>query len=144
LEETLAQARVNGHKEGIATSIVTLGLLTYEQGDYGSASATYKEGLELHRELGNKRGVSTALLGLGLIAVSTGQIEMGVRLLGATEALIEEVGIILENEERSPYDRALSTASKQLGEEVFSRAWREGHGMSMEQAIEYALQSEQP
>jgi len=38
------------------------------------------------------------------------------------------------------YDRALADARLQLGEESFAAAWAEGRAMSVEQAIEYALE----
>jgi hypothetical protein len=64
---------------------------------------------------------------------------MGTRLLGAMEILLEEMGIRLENEERLSYERAVDTARRQLGDEVFSRAWQEGRAMSTEQATKYAI-----
>jgi hypothetical protein len=118
--------------------------LAHEQGEYGSARTLFRESLELNRELGNKIGVAYSLLGLGLVGVSTGQSEMGAGLLGAVEAMIEEMGTRLENEEQIAYDRATATARNQLGDQTFNLAWQKGHETAIEETIKYALQTEQP
>ena len=42
-------------------------------------------------------------------------------------------------EERRPYDLAVAQVRTQLGEKEFEQARAEGRAMSMEEAIEYAL-----
>jgi hypothetical protein len=42
--------------------------------------------------------------------------------------------------ERDEHDRAVATARAELGEEAFAAAWEEGKKMTMEQAVEYALE----
>ena len=49
--------------------------------DFGRAEATYKEMLELSRELGDKGNVATALNSLGTIAVQQGNSEQARALL---------------------------------------------------------------
>ncbi len=67
------------------------------------------------------------------------EVERGARLLGAAEALLKEIGGVLYPEDRIPYDGGVSSARSVLGEERFERLRQEGRGMSMEQAVEYAL-----
>jgi len=40
-------------------------------------------------------------------------------------------------------DRKVATARASLGEEAFAEAWQQGRAMTIEQAIEYALQEQQ-
>jgi hypothetical protein len=46
----------------------------------------------------------------------------------------------LETAERQIYDHHLSATRTQLDEATWQGAWEEGRAMSMEQAIEYALE----
>ena len=55
------------------------------------------------------------------------------------EALLESIGGVLEAEDRLPYERAVASARALLGAEEFERLRVEGHAMSMEHAIKYAL-----
>lgn len=61
------------------------------------------------------------------------------RLLGAAEALREEMGKPLRLRERGEYDQLLSSARAALGEEAAAAAWEAGRAMSLQQAVEYAL-----
>jgi hypothetical protein len=56
------------------------------------------------------------------------------------QGLVEIMGAVMQRDERLPYERAMASAHAVLGEEAFEKAWQEGRGMSMEQAIEYALE----
>ena len=65
-------------------------------------------------------------------------------LLGAAEALLEEVGASVYNyyiPDRSLYERAAATVRSQLGEEGFKQARAEGKVLDFEHAVEYALQT---
>ena len=68
------------------------------------------------------------------------QAQQGARLLGAAEALLEAVGAVLDADDRIVYEQGVTSARAQLSEEKFERAWAEGRAMSMERAIEYALE----
>jgi hypothetical protein len=46
----------------------------------------------------------------------------------------------MEPHDRIPYEHAVATASSLLGQEAYAKAWAEGRAMSMEEAVEYALQ----
>ena len=141
-EESLALSRELGHKVGISFAISALGGVALSQGEYATACALYLESLLMMRELGDQWGTAIGLAGVGEAAVERGQPQRGARLLGASDALYEAIGAVRTLEDRTLYDRAAVSARSQLGEEAFSKAMREGRTMSMEQAIEYALESE--
>ena len=60
-------------------------------------------------------------------------------LWGAAEALREEIGSPLEQEEQARYDQDVAAARQALGDDAFAMDWAEGRAMTMEQAIQYAL-----
>jgi non-specific serine/threonine protein kinase len=61
------------------------------------------------------------------------------RIWGAAEQLREEIGLPLLD--RSRYDRRVAAARAALGDDAaFDHAWKEGSALTLEQAIEIALQ----
>ncbi|HUP27979.1 MAG TPA: tetratricopeptide repeat protein [Chloroflexia bacterium] len=139
-EESLARFREIGDKWGIANTLGNLGLVAHEQEDYTSARALLEESLVLFREIGDKKCIAAITAGLAGVAVGMEQAEKGTKLLGAVEGLVQSIGAVLDRDNRMPYERAVASAHSTLGDEIFNRAWQEGRAMSMEQALEYALQ----
>lgn len=66
--------------------------------------------------------------------------KQAIRLWGAAEALREEIGCPLPQCLREEYNRNVAVARQTLGAEAFSAAWIEGHAMTLEQAVAYALE----
>ena len=55
-----------------------------------------------------------------------GWLELAAVLLGASEALREQIGAIVPPVERPHHDRAATTTRDALGETVFLEKWEEG------------------
>jgi class 3 adenylate cyclase len=66
------------------------------------------------------------------------------RLMGASEALLEEMGIILQVVELILYDRDVAFVRQQLGEERFNLLRAEGRAMTLDEAAEFALAELRP
>lgn len=138
-EESHALQREIRDKNGIAWSLSNLANVFNIQGDHRTAHTFYERSLAVHRELGNKSGIAVSLAGFGEVATFLGQPQRGVELLGASHALQQTIGAVLDPEDLIPYRRALASARAALSEEEFERAWQDGSAMSMEQAILHAL-----
>ncbi len=152
-EESLAIRRELGDKRGIAESLNNLGIVVAEQGDYPAARSLQEESLAIKRELGDKQGITSSLASLGrVVARAAGTVGMGqpqlkqavleraATLFGAVEGILEAMSGVLYSVDRHPYERNVAAVRSALGEEAFGKAWAEGRAMSMEQAIEYALE----
>jgi predicted ATPase/transcriptional regulator with XRE-family HTH domain/Tfp pilus assembly protein PilF len=141
-EEGLAIQRELGDKAGVAQSLDALGYLAYREGDTEQARDLYTQSLIINRELGNKLWIAQCLIGLGGVAGmgSLGQVERGAKLLGAGEEILEAIGAALEPLAQAERDRSVETARSRLGEEAFAKTWAEGRAMSLEQAMNYALE----
>jgi predicted ATPase/DNA-binding SARP family transcriptional activator len=137
-EECQAILREIGARRGIASSLGQLGLVALKQGDYVSARALYEERLSISRESGDRRGIAEAIEAFAALTVR--QPVKATRLLGATEALREIIGIPLSPNQRVAYDRTVATLRAALDEAAFAEAWQAGRAMTMEQAIGNALQ----
>ena len=94
----------------------------------------------IQRELGDRRGIVYSLGGLAGVVVALGNSLRAARLWGGVERLRDEIGLPMPPNERPLYDRRVAAARAALGDDAaFDRAWREGHALTLEQAIERAL-----
>jgi len=92
------------------------------------------------QELGQRAAVAHELECFAFIAGASGQNERSAKLFGAAEALRELIGSPMTPLERREYDQAVSNLRTQMGEAALAKAWAEGRALTMEQAIEYALE----
>jgi adenylate cyclase len=140
LEEALALQREVGHREYIANALNNLGNVARAQGDYTEARSLYKESLTINRELGDQWQTAYLLEDMGCLATLEKQPERALRLLGAAEVVREAIGAPLSPAEHDKLRPMLEPARQALGETAAASAIAEGRAMSMEQAIDYALQ----
>jgi len=142
-EESLAICRQLGDKQGQANSLNNLGNVACSQGDYVAAYVFHKESLAIRRELGDKWGIAGSLEGIAEVAANQRQSERAAELWGAAETLRQAIDAPLQMDEKEEYDRKVAEARTSHGEPAFSAAWEAGRAMTLEQAIEYALQEDQ-
>ena len=69
-----------------------------------------------------------------------GDPERAACLLGACEALLEELGVSQQKGDRIETDHYIAAVRAQLDEATFAAAWDRGRAMSPEEAIDLALQ----
>ena len=140
-EESIAIGRELGHRSGIAYSLHNLGNVAYEQGDYLAARLQFEEGLAILRELGDREGSDQSLAGLAAVIAALGNSLRAARTWGAAERLRVEIGSPLPQSDRPRYDRRVAAARAALGDDAaFDHAWQEGRALTLEQAIDLALE----
>jgi predicted ATPase len=140
LEESLAIKRELGDKHGIALSLPCLGELAQAQGDNLTARALYNESLVILGDLADRRGTAVCLEEIAGLAAAQGEPMQAARLFGAAESLREAIDAPLPPIERAAHDGVVAALRSRLREEVFTAAWRDGRSMTLERAVEYALQ----
>ena len=139
LEESLALRRSLGDTRSIANSLGNLGRVAIGLRDYRQGVDLYQQSLALRRDQGDRRGIVECLEGLALIAVMRQEADRAARLLGAAEALREEIGFPRPQPARDVPDQAVALCAS-LGEEEFVALWAAGRSLGLEHAI--ALASE--
>jgi DNA-binding CsgD family transcriptional regulator len=139
-EEGLGLSRELGDKLGTSIYLNNLGNVAYMQSDYPAARSLHLESLAIRKEIDHKWAMAISVIGLGEVAIESGQPRLGVRLLGASNALREALGVTMEADDLIAYDRAVASARARLGEEGFEAAWREGETLTLEEAISLAQQ----
>jgi len=138
--ESIALSREIGSRYSAAYTLNSLAHLTLVWGDLGASQGYYRESLAIFRELGEKRGLAYCFEGLAMVDIGCGHDGRAVRLLTAAEALREFIGAPLNTSERAEYDQAVNTARARLNEMDFASASAEGRAMTVEQAIDLALE----
>ncbi|MBI5302036.1 MAG: tetratricopeptide repeat protein [Chloroflexi bacterium] len=135
--ESLEVRRELGNKNAMANDLFSLGTIALRRQDGRQAETLYQQALALRREMGNTRGILECLRAFSRVAATEQRYEHAARLLGATAALRE----MLNDKDRRSFEEDVSAVRAQLGEAAFETARAAGRAMSLEQAIEYALEN---
>lgn len=130
------QLSVTGHQSGMAHA-------ARQMGNYQEALALYHETLPDWQKIGHRGAVAHQLECMGFIAKAQEQGERAVKLMSAAEALRAVSNSPRTPQERIEYDRELKSLRAGLDEEIFHLLWTEGQSMTMDQAIEFALDKEE-
>ncbi len=142
-EEALAIRRELGDRKGIAESLNCLGNVAKEQGDYSTARPLHAGSLAIRREIGDRQGIAYSLEGIARVAAAVVGSVAAAHLWGTAERLREEIGAPLSPNERLETDGSVAAARAALADPaLFGAAWQEGREMTLEQAIERALELE--
>jgi predicted ATPase/DNA-binding CsgD family transcriptional regulator len=145
-EEGLAAAHAAGDRIAAHQALYKLGLLALTERDLDRANEYFREGLSLADEVRDVINAPYFVKGLGQVAGLRGQAAFAIRLLGAAETALRATG-------SAPYryipdqalqDRIFAAARDALGEAAFDEGWRRGQSMTLEQAVEYALDQPPP
>jgi tetratricopeptide (TPR) repeat protein len=139
-EQNLAMAREMGLKRSIATDLLRLGSAVCRQGDYPRAAALIAESLEISREQGFYVNVPGCLSTLAQVLAALGKLEQAARLLGAAEEQDKALDQALGPTGLLDRTSAMEALRIQLGDAGFAQAYADGRAMTLEQAIEAALE----
>lgn len=150
-EEGLAVAREIGSQYDIALSLSGLGGVACAQGDFAASRTYHEQSLAISQKIGNRYGIVESLEHLASLAIaeprgnedsSCSHIACAACLWGSAGSLREVIHAPLPPGMREAYDRDMAAARTILGEEAFATAWKVGQGMTIEQAVSYALKEE--
>jgi predicted ATPase/class 3 adenylate cyclase len=128
-----------GSEEGIANALDNCGWAALGLEDSAQAEGFFHQALVASGRLGYLRGIAAAALGLAATAPE-GKGDRTARLLGAADALCEELGLELDSFETEVHKRAVAVARAELGQEAFARAWEEGRALKPEEIVLYAVE----
>jgi predicted ATPase/DNA-binding SARP family transcriptional activator len=139
-EEALALFREISNTPGIALTLSNLGEVARMQGRIDEANALWHEALGLARALGDKEAIIWCLESLGELDASEGQADRAARLLGASDALREDTGHAPDPSDQRKLERITALLGAELDEEHLAAARAEGHAMTLDEAVAFALE----
>lgn len=113
------------------------------EGQHDKAQEMYRETLLEWKRLGHRAAVANQLECYAFIAKAQEQPERAVKLLGAAEALREVIAIDMSQLERVEYEREVADLRVNMDEKGFAQLWALGRSMTMDEAIELALEEKE-
>jgi non-specific serine/threonine protein kinase len=138
-EESLAIQRALGNPQRTAQVLVCLATLRRRQGDGPAARACHIESLLLQQRVGDKQGIWLNLEGLAALAAHEGNPAHAARLLGAADAVRDEIGAVMQPLQRQGHEEHVATTRAALSDVAFAAAWTAGRALTLDQAITHAL-----
>jgi predicted ATPase/DNA-binding Xre family transcriptional regulator len=125
----------------LVNTLVRLGSIECETGEYARAARSYGESLKLMWQyVGRAYETAPCLEGLARVAAMQGHPEMAARLLGTSAALREEMGTPLTPIARADHDQASEAVHQALGEDTIEAEWATGHATPFEESMISAIQ----
>jgi predicted ATPase len=109
-------------------------------GEIDEALELYAGVLPKWKDLGHRAAVAHELECIAFILSQKSQTDQAVTLLGAAEALRQLIDSVMTQPERAEYDQVTQALHSKLSEVEFKHWWGTGQSLTMDQAIQYALE----
>jgi non-specific serine/threonine protein kinase len=139
LEEALATCREMEDHWYAARALSGLGRIALANQDHAMAAARYREALLEYQRRADWAGVADCLEGLA--AAHSADALLGVRVLGAVDALRERTGVRLDPVDRVVFDQSVASVRAGLAGHVFAEQWERGHVERTEAIVDELLSS---
>jgi tetratricopeptide (TPR) repeat protein len=116
-----------------------LGHIARHTGDINQARQIYTKTLTNWQDLGNRAAIAHQLECFGFLALADEEPQHTIQLFGAAEALRERINSSMTDFEQAEYSQAITQLRSMFTETEFNVLWAEGRSMTLEQAIQFAL-----
>lgn len=137
--QSLSLFRELGSVRETPMALHNLAYIYLYQGDIQRAHALFLESLEAQHMQGDRKGVLDGLRGFAALATVNGMAAEGARLFAAAIAHGKGESAILRPPEKLDYEHYIGLAKAKLSTAAFEAEQDKGRALSIEQAIEYAL-----
>jgi predicted ATPase/class 3 adenylate cyclase len=114
--------------------------LEREFGNYADALEYYRETIVAFRDIGQTGAVLHQLECFGFIALAQNQSERALQLFAVASALRGQSERPMTPDEQIYFDEQLTILRQKMDPMKFDSVWSQGFGMTLEQAIEFALE----
>ena len=117
-----------------------LGHVARHIGSLDEAKAIYRETIRGWQEAGNRGAIANQLECFAFLAIAEEEPHRAAKLLGAAEALRDKAQSSMTDLEQVEYDQSVARLRAMLAETEFKALWAEGRAMTLDKAIQYALE----
>lgn len=138
-DDCIALDTTNHNIVGQGLLMTDLALILVVTGDDNRARDLFRAALPIHQQLGHVRMITTTIQGLATLDARSGLAERAIRLFGAADAFREAIVHPLQSPDEWRYRESVELARSQVDPTTFARIWNEGRTLSIEAAIDYAL-----
>jgi tetratricopeptide (TPR) repeat protein len=129
-------------KPELARALCGLGKLACHRAEYGGSHSYLLESLAIRRMLGHRHDIAETLDALAAYAVVHDRLERAMRLCGAAAALRDAASCPLHRPEAAERGAMLARIRTVFDPQLAGAAWQAGRAMTLEEAVEYALECE--
>jgi len=126
-------------RSALVWSLSAMGWVSLRKTEPEKAKERFRAALDICVEYGNKPILIYCVSGLAAVLGTIGKAEQAAKLFSAVDLFYEGTSK-LEPADQKDYDHYLEIVRKQLDRSAFDMAWAEGRMMSLDQAVEYALE----
>ena len=146
IEEVVQMSRDQQSHEMLVDSLITLLFITIRQEHYEEVQRMLEELSPLIRQMADQVYIAMGIYVMGTLAAAQGQARQAARLLGVAEQLALVGGFRMEIPGRAWVERTIQAAKADIGEGAWAQEYQagqaiaRGHGLTMEQAIAFALE----
>jgi predicted ATPase/class 3 adenylate cyclase len=138
--ESAGLAKKLGNKRQMYSCYSELAHVLRENGELDEPLGIYRDLLPKWRDLGHRAAVAHELECIAYILFKKGLPQRAVTILGAADSLRSLIDSLATPMEWAEYEKELSAMRAQMDEVEFDRAWEAGQKLSMEEAIDLAVQ----
>jgi predicted ATPase/class 3 adenylate cyclase len=141
-EAAIAAGEASGKDHLVASG--NLGLVLRAEGNQEGARPEFERILRISRRRGSNREMALAVLGLACLAGDGGDWHRASVLHGISRRLLDRTGTRWEEFEARYCQESMDQARAHLGDAPFDRAYAQGMGLSLDDAVTLALQQGRP
>jgi non-specific serine/threonine protein kinase len=139
LNEACIAYRETREGHDLAYLLRRLGQCCLQLGHAGEAVGFIRESLMLNSGFGDRQGVAACMAALAAVAMALRQEINATKLFAAADVALKSISSQLLHIDQSAYNRNLPAVRAQLDRTTFDATWAEGETLTMEQAIELAM-----
>lgn len=137
-QDNLRRARADRNGRIEASSLGALATIAFEEGRVADAVLMLRESLRLHRELGDRLDTAVDLARTARTLALAGRPVEAARLVGALAAVRDELGVRRRTIGEIT-ELTMDSVRRQLSDQDFQAAHRDGEALSMDAALGLAL-----
>jgi predicted ATPase len=142
LEEAVRLYQERGDEVFVSRTRQHLGYVSLRRGDFMRAESIFAESLRSLATLDEKSGIADGLEGVAATWAANGQAYQAGVLIGAADALREQVGVAPLPYIRLVWQPFVTDAESSLGAERWQGARAEGMALALREAVAHAVQGE--
>ena len=124
---------------GEAIYSANLGRVLLMQEELQGARDYLTNGLRITRELGDRGQIVFGLWSFSQLNAKDGNYELATRLLGASDALRDEIGSTLSSSALEEHAELCETLNKAMGQEAYEQAFNTGQKLNWDDAVALVL-----
>ena len=128
----------------MARDFSAYGDMLIRKGDFRKAGDLFKKAAPLWEQMGNRTGLSACLTGFAQIAARQSRQNQAARLYGAIGTPIRTLGYLFLPFSKTEYEENIREIKKTLTETEWNKEYESGQLMTIEQALKYAQEQQEP